>query len=312
MNRTEEAPVFFIDVDSTLASHDTSSADRAVRDELLRLFPGKPEAGGMFGRLYSDINSFYLGIREEPGRKLAGIMNSYGVTTSQKLNAKQDFMFSRELYLKYISEQCALRLSGSQIMRIAGIYWKTIVESTKLFEDSTRFLQRTKNKFVIAGSDTRIKFAGGKMLYEPEYSSGLRLKRTKAIGLSKFFKDGEILIGDPCTKPSREFWDKCVQVSGIQSPETGIVIDDSKTVVKGAMDYGFRGVLIDKKGEYDKAAVAGEVDAYVASFDELNTYNEAVMKMAKKNFRQKSMCGYLGIMSRKEILKGLRDKHDRF
>ncbi|MBI2575057.1 hypothetical protein HYV82_04180 [Candidatus Woesearchaeota archaeon] len=269
MTAADVESAFFIDVDSTLASHDTSSADRAVRDELLRLFPGKPEAGGMFGRLYSDINSFYLGIREEPGRKLAGIMNSYDVLSSKKADTKQDFMFSRELYLKYISEQCALRLSGSQIMRIAGIYWKAIVESTKLFEDSVRFLQRAKNKFVIAGSDTRIKFSDGKMLYEPEYSSGLRLQRTKAIGLSKFFNDRQIVIADPDVKPSTEFWDKCIKAAGIQRPKTGVVVDDSKTVVRSAMDYGFSGVLIDRKGEYGKAAVAGEVDACIASFDEL-------------------------------------------
>ncbi|MBI2575059.1 hypothetical protein HYV82_04190 [Candidatus Woesearchaeota archaeon] len=44
----------------------------------------------------------------------------------------------------------------------------------------------------------------------------------------------------------------------------------------------------------------------------VHTYNEAIEKMAKKGFRQKSMYGFLGKMDRKEILKGLRDKHDRF
>ncbi|GEM_PF-3520282 len=301
----ETGGVFFIDVDSTLASHETGSADMAVRDELLRLFPGKPQAGEMFGRMFSDINSFYLGRRDEPGRKLAGIMNSYGVLSSKKADTKQDFMFSRELYLKHISERHGLGLSGSQIMRIASIYWKEIVGSTRLFEDSIRFLQRAKRKFVIAGSDTRIKFIGDKMLYDPEYSSGLRLQRTKAIGLAKFFNDDEILIGDPYVKPSREFWDKCMKAANLQSPETGIVIDDSKTVVKSAMDYGFRGVLMDRKGEYDKATVAGEVDAYFASFDTLH-------ELDVHTFRQKSMYGFLGKMGRKELLKGLRDKHDRF
>lgn len=43
-----------------------------------------------------------------------------------------------------------------------------------------------------------------------------------------------------------------------------------------------------------------------------STYNEAIEQMARKGFRQKSMYGFLGKMSRKEILKGLRDKHDRF
>ena len=43
-----------------------------------------------------------------------------------------------------------------------------------------------------------------------------------------------------------------------------------------------------------------------------STYNEVIGKLAEKSFGLKSMRGYLGKSSRKDILKDLRDKHDRF
>lgn len=47
-----------------------------------------------------------------------------------------------------------------------------------------------------------------------------------------------------------------------------------------------------------------------------SSYDEAINILANKQFSTEEMAGYLGKfigkMSRAEILKGLRDKHDRF
>jgi len=48
-------------------------------------------------------------------------------------------------------------------------------------------------------------------------------------------------------------------------------------------------------------------DGYLLRFAE-----DLGAKPIQNAFKAKSMCGYLGKMSREEILKGLRDKHDRF
>ena len=43
-----------------------------------------------------------------------------------------------------------------------------------------------------------------------------------------------------------------------------------------------------------------------------SSYDEAIKKVILKNINKESLYGYLGKKSKKEILKGLRDKSDRF
>ena len=43
-----------------------------------------------------------------------------------------------------------------------------------------------------------------------------------------------------------------------------------------------------------------------------NSYDETINKIVLKNLNTKSLFGYLGKKNIKEILKGLRDKSDRF
>ena len=49
---------------------------------------------------------------------------------------------------------------------------------------------------------------------------------------------------------------------------------------------------------------------------EAKSYEEVIKKIIMERTKKESMAGYLGKkygrLSRKEILKGLRDKHDRF
>ncbi|MBI4438990.1 hypothetical protein HY640_03615 [Candidatus Woesearchaeota archaeon] len=43
----------------------------------------------------------------------------------------------------------------------------------------------------------------------------------------------------------------------------------------------------------------------------VSTYNEAIERMAERGLRRRSMQGYLGRRNRADILRGLRDKHER-
>ena len=43
-----------------------------------------------------------------------------------------------------------------------------------------------------------------------------------------------------------------------------------------------------------------------------SSYDEAINKIVVSRFKKESLAGYLGKKSLKEILKGLRDKNDRF
>ena len=43
-----------------------------------------------------------------------------------------------------------------------------------------------------------------------------------------------------------------------------------------------------------------------------NSYDETINKIILKNINKESMFGYLGKKNRKAILKGLRNKNDRF
>ena len=43
-----------------------------------------------------------------------------------------------------------------------------------------------------------------------------------------------------------------------------------------------------------------------------SSYDEAINKMTIEHVRKKSLAGFLGKITRTEILKNLRDKHERF
>ncbi len=256
-------PSFLVDVDHTLANFDSNSGNRAVKEELLRLFPEKQLAAEMFGEIYDSIFAFHTCLSTDSF--YADKINSYDVEVPDDIS-KPDFKFSRELYIKYVSNEFGLNLSANEIERIVSTYWNAIVNSTRIYPDAIGFMQRHEKKFITAGSDNRLKFEAGKIFYDPDFSWKCRFDRTMKV-FSGFFRKEQILIGDPYGKPSREFWELCLAKSKIQ-PEQGVVIDDSLKVVKSAMDFGFKGVLLDRSKAHDKNFV--DADFYAVSFDDLD------------------------------------------
>ena len=43
-----------------------------------------------------------------------------------------------------------------------------------------------------------------------------------------------------------------------------------------------------------------------------SSYDETINKIVRERLQNESMAGYLGKMQKKDILKGLRDKNERF
>lgn len=255
---------FFIDVDFTVANFEYSAGDKAVCSRVLGLFPGRDDACGLFTSLFSAMLGHLYG-RESPlSREFMRFIDSAGVVSPKGI--KPDLAYSRELFLKFVSVKCGLELCGDDIIRFVEDYWRAIVSSTMVYDDALRFFSKANDRLLIVGGDGRLKFENGIFIYEPAYSRGRRLERTRAIGLSRFFWDDEILIGDPIRKGSREFWEMCMTAARLTDKGEGIVVDDSISIVRSAMDFGFKGVLMDRKGVYGSSAGADEV---IASFDEL-------------------------------------------
>ncbi|MFH1182350.1 MAG: hypothetical protein V1702_05300 [Candidatus Woesearchaeota archaeon] len=259
-----QSPVFFIDVDRTLASFAQQAGEKAVCEFLSKFWPR--EVAEEFPKVFLGVQEFYHGDRKASNLELVNKLNSYvSKTSSPKFNV----MFSRELYIKYLSEKHQLKISDSQITEAAEAYWAAIAKNSRIYDDSIRFLESGKDAYIIAGTDGWVRINGKNIAYDAEYSKEKRLQRTKAIGLSKYFSDGRIIIGDPHDKPSEEFWKTCTNVAHLASPKSGIVIDDSITIVASAKQFGFKGILIDRAGRYDKEDVKRKTDEYITNFDEL-------------------------------------------
>ena len=258
--------VFFVDVDYTLASFEPSAGNAAVSGQLSDLVPQKhEEASSLFGSMFSAMLDFQRGKKSGLYSEFMDFVGS--AVVSYPSNLKPDLMFSRELHLKFVSEKLGLQLSGSQIIGIIDSCWNAIISATRIYPDSFRFLSRVRDPFIIAGGDGRLMFSNSSFVYNPVYSRAKRLERTNAIGLGKYFEDGKILIGDPVKKGSSEFWDLCIDAAKLDSVSQGIVVDDSLSVVKSAMNRGFKGILMDRNGVYGSAVSA--VDLVVSSFDDL-------------------------------------------
>jgi FMN phosphatase YigB (HAD superfamily) len=260
---------FFIDVDRTLATFPTEAGEKAASEYLSTYYPRL--LIGDFQKIFSFARSHYHGNNTEESLIAMGRIGSYAVSYPKEFG-KLGFLFSRELFINYISEEQGLKFSGSHIMGAIDSYWAAIARESKLYEDAKRFLESNRNSYIIAGSDRRILFADGNMSYDPEYSRQSRIFRTKATELSSFFDESRILTGDPYDKPGKEFWEGCMKAANLASPSSGVVIDDSLAIVASAKQFGFKGVLLDRAGRYNKALVSRQVDKYITSFDQLATF----------------------------------------
>ena len=209
---------------------------------------------------------YHKGNYSKENKKLIDELASYNVQYPKELK-NPDFKFSRDLHLRYVSDKLNLNLTNKQISKGVEIYWKSVMSNSSIYSDSKRLLNKIKKKFVIAGSDHRLKMSGRKFTYNPRFSHRQRLERTYAK-LGKYFKKSQIIIGDPHDKPGKEYWKKCLNVSGLKKPSEGVIVDDSARIILSAKKFGFNVILIDREGRYKKSALKGI--RIIKNFDEIS------------------------------------------
>lgn len=100
---------------------------------------------------------------------------------------------------------------------------------------------------------SRYRLYGASNAHAEDYQKGRLLR----AGLLDYF-DGVFVSGAiGANKPSKEFFDRCMQALGEIIPDEVVMIGDSLTAdVKGARDYGFNTIWLDRYGK----AMGGEAD----------------------------------------------------
>lgn len=243
--------VLFFDLDGCLTPFDQQLGFEAV-SESLKEITGTPKFGTEFRKMFDLIQIIHLGKTDKNAEKLKYALNSYNVQIPKSLIGKKtDFMWSRELWLKYLSDKYELQLNGNIITKIVDGYWDTISKQM-LFPHVASFLKQLHNRmFIITSSDMRLLIKNNKIIYNPKISASKKMKRVlKQTG--GLFKRKNIIIGDPYDKPSNEFWNIVMKVSQLSKPADGIVIDDSLRICLSAAEFGFRSFVIDRQNNYNK------------------------------------------------------------
>lgn len=268
--------VLLLDVDGTLAQFNNSAGAEKVAEILVKLVGSKGKrAGDDFFKIYQAINSTHHGKKSQEYAAVVDALNSYSVKLPPELEQREmNFMWSRELWLKYISEMHKLNLPWNRIVEIADCYWKAASLHSPLYSEVKGCLEKlVKNNsrlFLITASDNRFTFTNRTITYDPKVSEQKKIKRILEQGFSGIFKPRQIITGDPFNKPSPEFWQKCVKVAGLTNLSEAVVIDDTKDVVLSAINFGFKGCVLDRAGHYNSAEIKRAGAGYITKLEQLN------------------------------------------
>ncbi len=255
---------FFLDVDDTLMTFNSDAANEAVYAYLRAFWP--EAAAAEFRKLFSLAAAYHQAAETSESREFLAKLNSYPVACPDGIE-RPNVIYSRELYVRYLSDKHRLQVSDAQIAGAMDAYWNAMVANASFYPDARRFLKSNPGCFIAVGSDSRLVVRNGKFSYDPEYARKRRMERTRAAGLLDYVPEARVIIGDPFRKPGDSFWQECLRVSAASMADC-IMVDDSLRVVSDARRFGFRAVLIDRFGFYD-GRNTGRVDAVISSFDEL-------------------------------------------
>lgn len=266
--------VFLLDFDECLAPVNQSAGVENIK-KLLKQKLGKRKGsliGNSFGQMFRDINAI---LHAKTNARLIALkkrLNSYRIQIPRGLTGEAaNFMWSRELWLKYLSDENNLDFDGRTITRLADAYWNGYSRASPMYPQAVEYLSRADNRrlFLILGSDRRLLFENGTMVYDPMISEKKKIVRIQKQGLGKLLPENHIITGDPYDKPSQEFWQKVMQRTGLAQTSQGIVVDDSLPTVLSAIKFGFNGYLPDRKDFYGRNDVEHKVDGYITELDQL-------------------------------------------
>ncbi len=263
---------YLFDFDHTLAPLNHDHPSGKVSEALEKMFPGKgTDAGKTFSNIFYGILDAYQGKSDTMNKKIKSAIEFYKIRVSNSFDgAKPDFLWSRELWLKYISNEFGLNISDKEISRLASIYWDHVPENCPIFPDSKDcLLKLDKEKiFIVTGSDMRLGFDEYSLFYDPELSKNFKRDRIEKQCPDLLLRSN-IITGDPYGKPSEGFWQAVLEITGIADPSKSVVIDDSLKVVLSAKNFGFQGYVLDREGLYRKAEIESEIDGYIRNLNEL-------------------------------------------
>ena len=262
-----------LDYDWTLAPFNQEAGIRRVKEMLAPDFGSKvEEVGDEFGEIHNLMMDLLYSRADSRSTEMMRNINSYAVLTGPEVgNYDISFMWSREVWLKYLSDKYELGLEGDFIMSVTNAYWDAIADSSPLFPDAADYLARQKDIgiYVITASDRRVSISEDTIRYITADSEKQKIDRMERAGLGKFIPQANIITGDPFDKPSGQFWDKVIAKAKIKSAKDAIVVDDSLSAVKSAREAGFTGYVIDRLGVYDRIQIATSVDRYITGFGQL-------------------------------------------
>lgn len=262
-----------LDYDGTLAPFNEDAATKRVKEMLAADLGSKSEeVGGEFAEIFNALDAVLHSKADSRSTEVIRNINSYNVLTSADVGDYEiDFRWSRELWLKYLSDKYELGLEGEFIMKVIDGYWEALADSSPLFPDVGEYLGRQRNlgAYVITASDRRIAISQDTIRYDPSYSEKQKMSRIERTGLCKFINKENIVVGDPFDKPGDMFWSKIIAKAGIKDKKDAVVVDDSLSTVKSAKAAGFRGYVMDRIGVYDRNQAAAETDGYITGLDQL-------------------------------------------
>jgi len=268
-------PTLLLDVDGTLAPFNQSAGTKAVTGLLVKLFGNEGlKFGAEFSSLYDAFSSLHHGNESPELIALKNILNSYKVQLPQEFKERsENFMWSRELWLKHISEVHKLNLGWEQIISMTDTYWEAISFHSPIYSAIKEYLEELTKKdlllFLVVASDRRLALINGSITYDPKVPEKKKVKRVMEQGLSRFFRPQQVITGDPYNKPSSEFWQKCMKTAGLSDPSEAIVVDDAKAVVISAVKFGFMGCVLDRAGHYKRAEVESYGISYIIELNQL-------------------------------------------
>lgn len=262
--------VLLLDFDQCLAKLNRDAAAKRVTKRLVEMLGTR---GNQMGKEFTEVyNKIDLILHGKKGPEFAALkekINSYKVKVPEKLaNENINFMWSRELWIKYLSDKYNLEIDNQAAVSIIRDYWDAVASNSPLLWEAREFLGKTdaKKVFIITGSDKTLVVENGSLKYDPKTAEKRKISRILRQGLTMLPKS-HIITGDPYDKMTDKFWGVVMKRTGIKKASQGIIVEDSLPVILSGTKFGFKGYLLDRRKFYDKKDVEKQIDGYITKLN---------------------------------------------
>jgi len=240
----------------------------------------------------------------EKGQEILHLLDTASKQIVKKTPESQNvsLRWSRELYMMAAQSVVGVALSLQLMIEAADAYWRGIAMPTdprdsRVYPDVIQFFKWLDEHptpwelILVTGSDRRLYFSDGKLVYAPEYSRQQKWERIPTLLLQK--SGNRVFVGDPIGKPDHEFWRRVAEteawdplddsivvvgdsyrsdICGVKQLEANpdiLVYQPPEAKEQGSGRYNITTVLIDRHDHsYPKDEIP-EADHLISSFDEM-------------------------------------------